>query len=103
MPDSHPFRSNPDPRLERLVRQTILMSTVLVLAVPMARGHSVWFGSLPLWLLGMPLVSWWALHRFPLPRPAQPQVAASGRRRRGTVQARRRPEGRRERRLPRAA
>ena len=103
MSDSHPFRCNPDPRLERLLRQTVLVSTVLVLAVPMARGHSVWFGSLPLWLLGMPLVSWWALHRFRLPRPAQSAVKSNGRRRRGAVQARRRPDGRRKSRLTQAA
>lgn len=103
MPDPRPFPSTPDPRLERLVRQTVLLSTLLVLAVPMARGHSAWFGPLPLWLLGMPLLSWWALHRFRLPRPAQPRVMRSGRRRRGAAQARRRPDGRREHRLPQAA
>ena len=101
MPDLHPSR--PDPRLERLLRQTILLSTLLVLAVPMARGHSVWFGPLPLWLLGMPLVSWWALHRFRLPLPEQPRVASNGRRRRGAVQARRRPIGRSDRRLSQVA
>ncbi len=101
MPDLHPSR--PDPRLERLLRQTILLSTLLVLAVPMARGDSLWFGPLPLWLLGMPLVSWWALHRFRLPLPAQLRVASPGRRRRGAVQARRRPDARRVRRLSQAA
>jgi len=101
MPDLHPSR--PDPRLERLLRQTILLSTLLVLAVPMARGDSVWFGPLPLWLMGMPLVSWWALHRFRLPLPAQLRVASTGRRRRGAVQARRRPDARRGRRLSQAA
>lgn len=103
MPDSQPSRSTTDPRLERLLRQTVLVSTLLVLAVPMARGHSVWFGSLPLWLLGMPLVSWWALHRFRLPRPVQPRVQGGGRRRRGAVQARRRPDARNPRRMARAA
>jgi len=102
MHDLH-LSARPDPRLERLLRQTILVSTLLVVAVPMARGHSVWFGSLPLWLLGMPLVSWWALHRFRLPRTARPTPVRSGRRRRGTVQARRRPDGRPDRRLSRAA
>ena len=102
MPDPQPSRT-PDPRLERLLRQTILVSTLLVLAVPMARGHSVWFGSLPLWLLGMPLVSWWALHRFRLPRPAPIQLVSAGRRRRGGAQARRRGGARRTPRLSRAA
>jgi hypothetical protein len=96
-------RPTPDPRLERLLRQTVLVSTLLVLAVPMARGNSVWFGPLPLWLLGMPLVSWWALHRFRLPRTAQPMPARSARRRRGTVQARRRVDARKDQRLARAA
>lgn len=105
MPDSQPSHSTTNPRLERLLRQTVLVSTLLVLAVPMARGHSVWFGSLPLWLLGMPLVSWWALHRFRLPRPAHSAVSSNGRgrRRRGAVQARRRPEAPTARRMARAA
>src|SRR4249919_3044703 len=101
MPYLHPSR--PDPRLERLLRQTVLVSTLLVLAVPMARGNSVWFGPLPLWLLGMPLVSWWALHRFRLPRTAPPVRVSSPRRRRGTVQARRRVDVRNGQRLARAA
>jgi len=102
MHDLDPTRRTPDPRLERLLRQTLLVSTLVVLAVPMARGDSVWFGPLPLWLLGMPLVSWWALHRFRLPR-TQPMPLRSGRRRRGAAQARRRPDARKDPRLSRAA
>lgn len=103
MPASHTPRITPDPRLERLLRQTLLVSTLLVLSVPMARGHSLWFGSVPLWLLGMPLVSWWALHRFRLPRPALRRAVSPRPRRRGAVQARRRAGGRNANRLSRAA
>ncbi|MEO6365024.1 MAG: hypothetical protein ABIO38_03115 [Luteimonas sp.] len=57
------------------------------------RGHNQWLGWLPLWVLGMPLVAWWALHRFRLPgwsgKPGRPSNELSTRRRRG-VQARRR-------------
>jgi hypothetical protein len=42
-----------------------------------------------LWLLAMPLVSWWALHRFRLPLP-QHALPGARRRRRGSPQARRR-------------
>lgn len=80
--------AQPDPRLERALRHCVAAGVLLVLALPAARGTSAWFGALPLWLLAMPLLSWWALHRFRVPRraPARPQ---SRRRRRG-VQARRR-------------
>lgn len=79
-----------DRRLELAVRRIVLIGAALVLAVPAARGYSPWFGALPLWLLGMPLVSWWALHRFRLPCWPQ-RAAATGRHRRiGTAQARRR-------------
>jgi hypothetical protein len=84
-------RELPDPRLERALRRCVAIGALLVLAVPAARGHSSWFGALPLWLLAMPLVSWWALHRFRLPRRSQPRPETARRRRRNTVQARRRP------------
>lgn len=73
------------------MRRIVLVGATLVLAVPGARGESFWLGALPLWLLGMPLVSWWALHRFRLPRRAQPATTNTTRRRRsGNGQARRR-------------
>ena len=79
----------PDPRLEHALRQCIAIGLLLVLVLPAARGASTWFGALPMWLVAMPLVSWWALHRFRLPR--RPRVLPeSRRRRRGTAQARRR-------------
>ena len=102
MPASTAVQSTPDPRLERVLRQCIALGAVLVVAVPAARGHSAWFGALPLWLLGMPLASWWALHRFRLPRlPMAPRETARRRRRRGAQAWRRQP--RRTMSLPRAA
>ena len=92
------FASTPDPRLERALRHCIAIGALLVLAVPAARGHSSWLGALPLWLLAMPLVSWWALHRFRLPRASH----ASPRRRRHGAQAARR-QARRRPLLARAA
>jgi hypothetical protein len=85
--------SNPacDHRLDLAMRRIVLVGAALVLAVPAARGHSFWLGALPLWLLGMPLASWWALHRFRLPRWPQPAATSARRRRSGnTPQARRR-------------
>ncbi|HEL5040319.1 TPA: hypothetical protein UOA93_002104 [Stenotrophomonas maltophilia] len=57
-----------DPRLLRSVQQLALAGMALVLVWPAARGSSAWLGWLPMWLVGMPLVAWWALLRFPLPR-----------------------------------
>ena len=53
-----------DPRLLRGVRQLALAGLALVLVWPAARGNSTWLGWLPMWLVGMPLVAWWALLRF---------------------------------------
>ncbi|HCT24955.1 MAG TPA: hypothetical protein DIW85_01950 [Stenotrophomonas sp.] len=75
-----------DPRLLRSVRQLALAGLALVLVWPAARGSSAWLGWLPMWLVGMPLVAWWALLRFPLPRPSWLRLA-----RRTGGQARRRP------------
>lgn len=77
----------PDPRVLRWVRQLTLAGLALVLVWPAARGSSDWVGWLPLWLVGMPGVAWWALYRFALPWAALARRGAS--RRRGP-QARRR-------------
>lgn len=78
-----------DPRVLRVVRQVALAGLAAVLVWPAARGYSLWLGWLPLWLVGMPAVAWWALHRFPL--PAWPRRAGLARRqRRRGPQARRR-------------
>lgn len=80
----------PDPRLEELLRAAVAVGAVLALSLPGALGHSATIGWLPLWLLGMPLASWWALHRFALPLPASPHANPQARRRRLQPQARRR-------------
>ena len=86
--------SLPDPRLVAALRQVLLAGIALVLVIPAARGHSHWLGALPLWLVAMPAMSLWALHRFPLPRLRAPRHADPGagtaRRRRRGPQARRR-------------
>jgi hypothetical protein len=89
---ANPERQPPDPGLDRALRRIVLAGVLLVLALPAARGSSPWLGALPLWLLAMPLASWWALHRFRLPRlqAMRAPVVAARRRRRGTAQARRR-------------
>lgn len=93
----------PEPNLECLLRRVTSVGILLVLALPIARGDSIWFGALPLWLVGMPLSSWWALHRFRLPRFASPSMPAIRPRRRVAAQARRRPGARSRRRVARAA
>ena len=81
-----------DPRLDRILRRLIGWGVLAVLLLPAARGSSLWLGWMPLWLVAMPLASWWALHRFRLPQRAteRARVSVPRRRRRG-VQARRRP------------
>ena len=56
-----------DPRLLRGVRNAVIAGLTLVLLLPVARGHSDWLGWLPMWLVGMPAVALWSLHRFRLP------------------------------------
>ncbi|MCJ0826126.1 hypothetical protein MQC88_09220 [Luteimonas sp. 50] len=89
---ANPGRQAPDAHLERALRRIVLAGALLVLALPAARGASAWFGALPLWLLAMPLSSWWALHHFRLPRlQPRPGTNAATRKRRGhAAQARRR-------------
>ncbi|HEU4774847.1 MAG TPA: hypothetical protein VFS82_10080, partial [Lysobacter sp.] len=47
-----------------MLRYAVAIGAVLVALLPDARGSSELIGWLPLWLLGMPLVAWWAVHRF---------------------------------------
>ncbi|PPU93488.1 hypothetical protein [Xanthomonas albilineans] len=56
----------PHPGLCRLLKQVTLVGLAMVVVWPAARGDSAWLGWWPLWLLGMPLSAWWALHRFPM-------------------------------------
>jgi hypothetical protein len=91
-----------DARLEHAMRRLVLVGVALVVALPAARGYNPWFGAMPLWLLAMPLVAWWALHRFRLPR-VRSAVPVAPRRRRHVAQARRRPSPYPPARLRRAA
>ena len=93
-----------DPRLLRGVRIAFFSGLALVLLLPAARGHGDWLGWMPLWLVGMPLVAWWSLHRFRLPlrKAAAQESSKPARRRRPGMQARRRAVPG-MRRLPRAA
>ncbi|AKC80870.1 MULTISPECIES: hypothetical protein [Xanthomonas] len=80
----------PDPRVLRPVRQIALAGLALVLVWPAARGHSEWIGWLPLWLVGMPMLAWWSLHRFALPALVRPGARRGAPRRRGPQAQRRR-------------
>ena len=82
----------PDPQLERSLRLALGMGLVLVALLPMARASSDWLGWLPLWLVGMPAVALWSLHRFRLPLgKARVQAGSPAHpRRRRSAQARRR-------------
>lgn len=59
--------ARPDPGLVRWVKWLAMLGLAVVLLFPAARGHGYWLGWAPLWLVGMPFVAWWALHRFRLP------------------------------------
>jgi predicted MFS family arabinose efflux permease len=79
----------PDPQLRRSLRLALLCGLALVILLPMARGSSEWLGWLPMWLVGMPAIALWSLHRFRLPRSKAATASLAPRRRPGT-QARRR-------------
>ena len=84
-----------DPDLDQVLRRLIGWGMLAVLLLPAARGTSAWFGWMPMWLVAMPLASWWALHRFRLPRVAPDEMRARATRpRRRGAQARRRPVAR---------
>ena len=93
-----------DPQLERAVRLVLLTGLALVVLLPAARSHSEWLGWLPMWLVGMPAMALWSLHRFRLPagNATAAGLAPSRRRRRPGTQARRRAMPAAQR-LPRAA
>lgn len=83
----------PHPQVLRAVQQVALAGLALVLVWPAARGDSQWLGWLPMWLVGMPLLAWWALYRFRLPAALRARQGARRRgpqaRRRGRAQVRR--------------
>jgi hypothetical protein len=59
--------TNPDPRLDAALRYATAIGALLVMLVPAARGMHPALGWLPLWLVAMPGVAWWALRGFALP------------------------------------
>lgn len=100
--------TGPDPDLQRSLRVVLALGVLLVLLLPMARGFSDWLGWMPMWLVGMPAVALWSLHRFRLPsRRDEGSARSSLRRRRPGTQARRRsiqvPKTQIPQRFPRAA
>ena len=75
--------------LDEILCTALIAGTLLVLLVPAARGV-VAIGWLPMWLVAMPAVAWWAARGLPLPRrAATPAPACLSRARRATPQARR--------------
>lgn len=64
--------------LDEILCAALVAGLLLVMLVPGARA-SVAIGWLPLWLVGMPAVAWWALWGFPLPQRAQAAAAAPAR------------------------
>lgn len=103
LPIRHRDTADSDPRLEQALHYVIAIGAVLVLLLPTARGMHAAIGWLPLWLLAMPMVALWSLHRFRLPWGAQAGQPAIGRVRRTVPQARRRVRLPRREGLPRAA
>lgn len=77
------------PQLDQWLRRSVVAGLALVMIFPLARGQIPWLGLGPLWLVGMPLAAWWALHRFRLPWP-RPSARPARHRRRLRAQARRR-------------
>lgn len=73
--------SETEPSIEAALRYAVAIGAVLVLLLPAARGSNAAIGWVPLWLLAMPLMAWWALHRFRLP-PHERTRAYEPRRRR---------------------
>lgn len=78
--------------LDRWLRRAVITGLALVLLVPSARGQIPWLGWAPLWLVGMPLAAWWALHRFRLPWPRIGHRVVRRRRRVGGQARRRAPQ-----------
>ena len=89
-------------RLEEVLRYVVAVGAVLVVLLPDARGSSELIGWLPLWLLGMPSVAWWAVHRSSR-EGHPPRRGVSGVRRHPHPQARRRIRGQPRRAVPKAA
>lgn len=79
------------PVLDEVLRGAVAIGALLLILVPETRGMHAQLGWLPLWLLGMPLMAWWAAYRFPLPGRADHDAGAcASHRGRRLPQARRR-------------
>ncbi len=83
--------NGPDPMIDIVLRRLLLAGLAAVLLVPALRGSSDWLGWMPLWLVGMPLAAWWALHRFRLPALVVALLQRQRLHARRGAQARRRP------------
>ena len=80
-----------DPRIARVLRTWLTWGVVAVIVLPFARENTTWLGYLPMWLVAMPAMALWALHRFALPRwPAAVARGGHHKRRRTGAQATRR-------------
>ena len=92
-----------DLTIDDALRYAIAIGAMLILLVPAARGMHAAIGWLPLWLLGMPISAWWALHRCRLPPPPAGDRPGMPRAQRQPSQARRRARQARRDEVPRAA
>ena len=85
--------------LDEILCTALAVGVVLVALLPGARGTSA-IGWLPMWLVAMPMLAWWALHGFALPGRAAAVVVDV----RGAAPARRvAPQARRSTRVARRA
>lgn len=62
--------------LDEILCAALAIGVLLVALLPAARGMSA-VGWLPMWLVAMPGVAWWALHGFALPGRPQARGASS--------------------------
>ncbi|GAB6196232.1 hypothetical protein [Lysobacter xanthus] len=75
--------------LDEILCTALAVGTALVVLLPAARGDSP-VGWLPMWLVAMPAVAWWALHGFAMPARDMERAAVPVRAvRRSLPQARR--------------
>jgi hypothetical protein len=65
-----PFRDTPqprpDPRLSRALWQCLSLGLLLCLCLPPLRGHNLWLGWMPFWLVLAPSLALLLVHRHRL-------------------------------------